>query len=300
MVLVGPTASGKSAVALGLARRLGASILSLDSMQVYRGMDIGTAKPTPADRRVVRHHMIDLVEPSEEYSVAEFQEAARAILDEAEEPVILAGGSGLHMRAVLDPLEFSPHDPDVRRRLESAPLEEARARLLEEDPAAGEHVDLSNPRRVIRAVEILEISGATPSERASTPSARAVSEYRPLVPFTAVGLDPGEVITERVRSRVEDMRDSGLLAEVSSLAGRLGRTAAQAVGYKELLPVVTGARDEEDGFADVIEGTLGLVKRQRTYFRRDPRIRWVEWCEDEETLAGRILETWEGSTRWTS
>ena len=300
LVLVGPTASGKSAVALRLADRLGASILSVDSMQVYRGMDIGTAKPSVEERRIVPHHMIDLVEPEVEYSVAEFQETARGVLDRQRGPVIVAGGSGLHMRAVLDPLEFSPHDPVLRRRLEAEPIEELRSRLLEEDPAASEHLDLSNPRRVVRAVEILEVSGATPSARASTPSARAVAEYRALIPFTAVGLDPGDEIADRVRSRVEGMRRAGLLGEVSELAGRLGRTAAQAVGYKELLPVVAGRHAEEDGFSDVVEGTLGLVKRQRTYFRRDPRIRWVEWCEDEESLAERVLETWKGSTRWSS
>lgn len=298
-MLVGPTASGKSAVALRLARRLGASILSVDSMQVYRGMDIGTAKPSVEERREIRHHMIDLVDPSDEYTVAEFQAAARDVLG-GEGPVIVAGGSGLHMRAVLDPLEFSPHDPQVRRRLETSPLEELRSRLLEDDPLAGDHVDLENPRRVVRAVEILEVSGETPSARASTEAARDVASYRPLIPFRAAGLDPGDGVAERVRARVEEMRDAGLLEEVAGLAPVLGRTAAQAVGYKELLPVVAGELDEAAGFSAVTEATLGLVRRQRTYFRRDPRISWVEWCEDEEALADRVLETWEGASPWSS
>jgi tRNA dimethylallyltransferase len=217
-----------------------------------------------------------------------------------ESPVIVAGGSGLHMRAVVDPLEFSPHDPGVRRRLESVPFEDVRAGLIEADPAAGDHLDLENPRRVVRAAEILELTGETPSDRASTAAARDVAAYRPLMPFTAVGIDPGEVVFDRVRARVEHMREAGLLEEVSELAPVLGRTAAQAVGYKELLPVVRGELAEEEGFSAVTDATLGLVRRQRTYFRRDPRITWVEWCEDEVDLADRVLETWEGSSRWSS
>ncbi|MDH3540958.1 MAG: tRNA (adenosine(37)-N6)-dimethylallyltransferase MiaA, partial [Acidimicrobiia bacterium] len=172
-----------------LARRMGASILSVDSMQVYRGMDIGTAKPSAAECAEIAHHMIDLVEPEEEFSVAAFQAASREVIEHAEGDVVVAGGSGLHFRAVVDPLEFGATDPEVRADLESRPAPDLVARLAQIDPDAP--VDTSNPRRVIRALEVYELTGETPSDRAKRPSARAVNEYRPLLPFRAVGLDPG-------------------------------------------------------------------------------------------------------------
>ncbi len=273
---------------MSIARRLGAEIVSVDSMQVYRGMDIGTAKPSVADRSKVAHHMIDLVDPAEEYTVAEFQQEARRVIDSSVHPMLIVGGSGLHFRAIVDPLEFPPSDPEVRARLEAEEAGARRTRLEALDP--GGPTDLSNPRRVVRALEIHELTGSTPSERAATPQARAVAAYEAQHQFRAVGVDPGDGLGARVARRLDAMRDAGLLAEVAALRGAMGRTASQAVGYKELLPVFTGQSSEEEGFAAAEAATRRLARRQRTFFRRDPRITWLEWCDDVDILAERAIE----------
>lgn len=273
---------------MALARHMGASIISVDSMQVYRGMDIGTAKASDAERAEIDHHMLDLVDPEQEFSVAEFQMAGREILAAADAPVVIAGGSGLHFRALVDPFEFGPTDPAIRAELESEPAAVLTERLAAIDPDAP--IDTSNPRRVIRALETHVLTGQTPSERATRPSVRAVAEYRPLFPLRAVGLDPGDLAPERAAARLGDMRRRGLLAEVAALRGRMGRTASQAVGYKELIPVVDGRLGADEGFAAAERATLQLIKRQRTYFRRDPRIQWLPWCEDVGVLTDAALE----------
>lgn len=277
-------------MALRIAARLGASILSVDSMQVYRGMDIGTAKPSPEDRARIPHHMLDLVDPADEYTVAEFQETARRVVEDTEGPVIVVGGSGLHFRAVVDPLEFPPHDPRLRALLEGVDVSELRSELLTADPAAGEHVDLDNPRRVVRAVEVLRLTGRSPSARAASPEARAVAEHRALLPFRAVGIDPGDDLAARVPARFRAMLDRGLLDEVTGLAGRMGRTAAQAVGYKELLGVVDGSKDLASATEDAIGATTSLARRQRTWFRRDPRIHWLTWRPGPDRLADEAMK----------
>lgn len=298
-MVVGPTASGKSEIALELARRSGAEIASLDSMQVYRGMDIGTAKPSPSEQAAVPHHLIDLAEPEEDFSAARFQAAGRAALDSAA-PMILAGGSGLHMRAIVDPLEFPPSDPQVRAAIDALDDDAARAELLAADPNAAEVLDLANPRRVQRAVEIVRLTGRTPSSRHADPSAAAVREYRPLIDFVAVGVDPGDGLEERAARRLEAMIDAGLLDEVAGLRHRLGRTAAQAVGYKELLPVVDGELSVDEGVAAAIRATVALAKRQRTFFRRDPRIRWIDWDDDPQVRLERAAAALRGEGAWTS
>jgi tRNA dimethylallyltransferase len=263
-----------------LALAWDAEIVSVDSMQVYRGMDIGTAKPTPADQAVVPHHMIDVANPADEYDVATFQRAARHAIEEIRgrgKHVLIVGGSGLHLRVTVDPYTFGRHDAEVRAALEAADPGELVPRLLAVDPEAGSVVDLANPRRVIRALEIHAVDGATPTERANAPERRAVEAYEPIIPFEGVGVDPGEELGDRARTRVDDMLVEGLLDEVAELAPHLGRTAAQAVGYKELLPVVLGTEDLWDGQEEVVRNTVALGRRQRTYFRRDPRIRWLPW-----------------------
>ena len=284
-MVVGPTAAGKSEVALQVAERLGGIVVSLDSMQVYRGMDIGTAKPTPADRARVPHAMIDLVEPSEEYTVRQFQAEARRVIDEADRPVVLAGGSGLHMRAVIDPMEFLPTDPDLRSQLEASELEPLVEELVAADPEAGTHVDLANQRRVVRAVEVLRLSGRTPSVIAADPSRRAVSEYESLYPCRIFGIDPGEDLPGRIEQRIQAMIDRGLMDEVAGLRGRLGRTAGQAVGYAQLMPVVTGEMSLADGVAATRKATWELARRQRAWFRRDPRVRWLDPLQTDAAAA---------------
>ena len=283
VAVLGPTASGKSDLGMELARRSGGEIVSVDSMQVYRGMDIGTAKPSPADQAEVRHHMIDLVDPDEDYAVAEFQRtgrAAMAAIAARKRPVVIVGGSGLYFRSLVDPLRFPPSDPAVRAAVEGMSRSAAVDELLEADPGAGDHVDLANPRRVRRALEIVRLEGGTPSERAVDPQVEQVRNYRPEVPFTAIGVDPGEMLAERVERRIDQMLRVGLVEEVAGLADRMGRTAGSAVGYRQMLPVVSGTRTVREGREATVRATMALARKQRTYFGRDPRIRWLAWHPD--------------------
>ena len=271
-------------------------------MQVYRGMDIGTAKATAAERAAVTHHMIDVADPSQPYSVAEFQREGRGVLDAAAaagKKVIIVGGSGLHFRALVDPLEFPPSDAIVRSGLEALDPQAARDRLLAADPGAATLVDLANPRRVVRALEVLELTGQVPTQRANTPAAGAVRRYESLHPVVALGLDPGAGLGERVERRFDAMLAAGLLDEVSGLAPRLGVTAAQGVGYRELLGVVAGEWDLATGRRRAVSATTALARRQRTFHRRDPRIRWLEWDDDPAPLVARAAAALE-EAGWTS
>ena len=280
--MLGPTASGKSEVALRFAEEIGAEIISVDSMQVYRRMNIGTAKPDVAERARVCHHGIDLVEPSDAFSVADFQEVGRAALNASDAPMVIAGGSGLHFRALVDPMRFRPHDAEVRKEIEELSHREGVEHLLALDADAGRHLDLANPRRVTRALEIAALTGETPTARASGPEQQRLSRYEALFDFKAVALDPDLGLTRRVDQRLSEMLESGLLGEVADLASELGRTARQAVGYKELLPVVAGEATVEEGMEAARRATLALAKRQRTYFRRDPRLVWLPWSDSTD------------------
>ena len=215
-------------------------------------------------------------------------------------PAVIVGGSGLHFRALVDPLTFGPTDPAMRMDLEAVDLEDLVVELLAADPAAADHVDLANPRRVVRAVEILRLTDETPSERASRPETDALRSYRPVVAHRVVGVDPGEQLEARVAGRFDDMLAAGLLDEVAGLAGRLGRTARQAVGYKELLAVVTGEHSLAVARGDAIRATLAVAKRQRTFFRRDPRIRWIPWDDDPDVRWMRVGSVLEEDPAWTS
>lgn len=276
LALVGPTASGKSELGIQLAEKLGAPILSVDSMQVYREMDIGTAKPSPAEQRRVPHYMIDLVDPEEAFSVARFQREARKIIESDEHPMVfIVGGSGLHFRAVVDPLTFPPHDSRARAGAEAT--QDPVADLLEVDPGAGVVVDLDNRRRVVRALEIFRLTGQTPSMRSQAAEAEAIRSYKPFYEFRAVGIDPADELISRIDARTNAMADRGLIEEVETLAARLGATARNAVGYRQLLAVVAGEITAEAGLESVKRATLALARRQRTFFRRDPRIAWLPW-----------------------
>ena len=286
VAIVGPTASGKSALAEKVAERFGATIVSVDSMQVYRDMDIGTAKPDVVTRTRIPHRMIDVVDPSEELTVQQFQRIGRDAIREADahgSRIVISGGSGLHFRCLVDPLTFAPTDEGVRASIASVDHRDLVERLRYIDPQAGSHTDLENPRRVVRALEVHELTGETPSQRAAKPEAKALAAYEPTIEFVGFGLDGGDDQRRRVTERLVRMLDRGLLDEVASLAGRLGATARQAVGYKELLPVVVGEQPLADARDAIIGATMALVKRQRTYFRRDPRIAWVPW-QDEDVL----------------
>jgi tRNA dimethylallyltransferase len=286
-----------------MAERFGAHLLSVDSMQVYRGMDIGTAKPSVAVRTAIPHHMIDVVEPSAEYDVVSFQSDARAALAAAgpDQRVIIAGGSGLHFRAVVDPLTFAPTDPNIRTDLEQS-LDPAsrRAMLLKADESVEAVLDISNDRRVVRALEVWKLTGQTPTERAASEEAQKVRSYAAMMPHVSIGVDAGDRAHERADARFDHMLEAGLMAEVEGLADSLSRVAYQAVGYKELLEAVRGETPLALAADQAKRATLGLIKRQRTYFRRDPRVEWMTWQDDATQRIDAVTASIERKTAWTS
>lgn len=291
LALVGPTASGKSEAAILIAERLGAEIVTVDSMQVYTGMDIGTAKPNLVERRGVPHHMIDVADPDTEFSVADFRRMGRAVIEASEAPVLLiTGGSGLHFRSLVDPMSFAPTDPALREELEELSLEQLGGQLLAADHSAGQHVDMANPRRVVRALEIHRLTGETPSRRAATAEAESLRRYVPEIEFTAVGIDPGGLLESRVDRRLAEMKAGGLVEEVEGLRPRIGRVAARAVGYREILSALAGESSIDEAFRRAASNSRRLARKQRTWFQRDPRIRWIPWIDDVEARVARALE----------
>lgn len=277
-------------MAVQIAEKIGGEVLSVDSMQVYKGMDIGTAKPTSMERRGVPHHLIDVADPEETFTVSRFRSEGRAVMARTKRPLVIAGGSGLHFRALVDPMSFAPSDDQVRGVLETHDDSDLVAELLAADPEAGQHVDLSNRRRVIRAVEVLRLTGETPASRAETAEAGKLRRYVPEIEFKAVGLDSGEVLEERIERRLAAMREGGLVEEVRRLRARLGRTARAAVGYREVLAHLEGDLDLDEAFELAGRNTRRLARRQRTWFQRDPRIRWIPWIDDAGRRAERALE----------
>jgi tRNA dimethylallyltransferase len=272
-------------------------------MQVFRGMDIGTAKPDRGTRRRFAYHLVDVADASDEYTVAEFQSAGTKILNGIEsssKTVVIAGGSGLHFRSLVDPLEFPPTDAGLRTQLESSTTDDLKDELVAADPTAAEFIDMANPRRVLRAIEIFRLTGATPTSRAASKQAKAVRGYQSLRAFTAIGIDPGQAIRQRIEERFDAMLDDGLVGEVVALAPTLGRTARRAVGYRELLPVIEEGRDLGAARDDAVTATLSLAKRQRTYFRRDPRIQWIPWHHEPEQMLRSALDRLEKDTSWIS
>jgi tRNA dimethylallyltransferase len=275
--LVGPTASGKTEAAIALAQALGAEIVSVDSMLVYRGMDIGTAKPTAAQQAAIRHHLLDLAEPSERFTVARFQQAADDVLPTVGTP-LLAGGSGLYFRAVVDGLRFPPEDPAVRAALE-AEADELGAddlfrQLAAADPVAAERIDPANIRRTVRALEVIRITGSPFSAFAA-----AWEVYDPeRVRVAGLRLAAG-ALDARVRSRVASMLAAGWLEEVRGLIDRgLGGwlTASQAIGYAELAGHLDGSLGLDEAMERTIKRTKDLARRQLSWFRRDPRVVWFD------------------------
>ncbi|HJQ78000.1 MAG TPA: tRNA (adenosine(37)-N6)-dimethylallyltransferase MiaA [Acidimicrobiia bacterium] len=277
-------------MAIEIASRIGAEVISVDSMQVYRGMNLGTAKPTVIERRGVQHHLIDVVDPEEEFSVADFRTMGRAVVEHATRPLIVTGGSGLHFRALVDPMSFAPTEESLRADLEDRTLEDLVADLMARDPVAGRHVDLANHRRVVRALEVAILTGETPSSRAASAEADDLRRYVPEIEFAAVGVDPGTELEVRIDQRLAAMREGGLVEEVKGLRGRLGRTARTAVGYREILDHLEGDGDLDAAFTEIGASTRRLARKQRTWFQRDPRIRWIPWMEDEADRVERSLE----------
>ena len=287
LVLNGPTASGKSTLAVRLAQELTAAgrpaeIVNADSMLVYRGMNIGTAKPTMAERGGVVHHLIDVLEVDQVASVATFQQLARAaIADCRHRGVIplLVGGSALYVHAIVDDFEFPGTDPAVRARLEAEldalGAEQLYRRLVERAPEAAADILPGNARRIVRALEVLELTG---SWRARLPEWNyAIADVQQW------GLElPREQLDQRIEARVQRMWADGLVAEVRGLAERglrQGRTASRALGYRQVLALLDGELTEAEAIEQTISGTRRFARKQLGWFRRDPRIRWLPATE---------------------
>lgn len=281
IVVLGPTASGKSDVAMAYATATpGAEIIAVDAMQVYRGMDIGTAKPTAADRTAVPHHCLDLCDASHDFTVAEFAAAAVRALDgiaHRHGRAVLVAGTGLYLRSITDPMDIPGRWPEVRARLEERLVhdgpEALHAELASLDPSAAARMEPSNARRVVRALEVTIGSG-----RPFSSYGPGIATYPP-VPFHQVGLQwQRPVLATRIADRVHRMVASGLVDEVERLHGApggLSRTAAQALGYKEMVDHLEGRCSLDEAIDTVIVRTRQFAVRQERWFRRDPRIRWV-------------------------
>jgi tRNA dimethylallyltransferase len=285
IAVVGPTAAGKSDLSLDLAEAVGGEIVNTDSMQVYRGMDIGTAKLPPHERRGVVHHLLDRLDVHEPATVAEFQRWARAVIDDCRSrgvTPVLVGGSALYTRAVLDRFEFPGTDDAVRRRLEdelaTVGAEALHRRLTGLDPEAADRIIPSNGRRVVRALEVLEITGAPFS--ANLPELAYFYDDA-----HQVGVDiPRPVLDERIALRVERMWQAGFVDEVRQLesAGlREGRTAGRALGYQQVLAFLAGEISEEEAKEQTVTGTRRFARRQDSWFRKDPRITWVGYDDPD-------------------
>jgi len=279
VAVVGPTATGKTALAVELARRLGGEVINADSMQLYRGMDIGTAKPDETERGGVPHHLLDLWHVRQPASVAEYRDLARAEIDRlraAGVVPLLVGGSGLYVRAVLDELDFPGTDAALRSRLEQELAEVGPAalhdRLARRDPAAAAAVLPSNGRRIVRALEVIELTGG--------PFRAQLPESRPHYPAVVLGLDrdPAE-LDERIALRVDRMWAAGFVDEVAALAAdglREGPTASRALGYAQVLAQFDGTLSAEEAHERTTTTTRRFVRRQRSWFRRDTTTSWFD------------------------
>ena len=299
IAIVGPTATGKSNVAVELAKRIGGEIISADSMQVYKGMNIGTAKITPEEMQGIPHYLIDVVDTAEAFSVAEYQRLARQKISEIAargKIPILVGGTGLYVRSVIDKLEFPTGETasKVRRQLERRVEKEGAETLYKElvgkDPAAANIVHANNVRRIIRALEVIELTGKPFSE-----FHREWANRESIYDLEMFGLTMDrELLRRRINERVDRMVSAGLLDEVKDLMAHDYEgflTSQQAIGYKELIGYLKG----EESFGEAIENiktrTRQYAKRQLTWFKADPRVRWID-VDDKPTdeIVGNIID----------
>lgn len=291
VAIVGPTASGKTALSLDLAEQLGGEIVNTDAMQVYVGMDVGTAKLPPDERRGIPHHLMDTLDVRRTASVADFQGWARSAIVEIRgrgRTPILVGGSALYGRAILDRFDFPGTDPQVRARLE-AELDEVgsaalHARLAGLDPTAAERIEVENGRRVVRALEVIELTGEPFSARLP------VQEYvDPATVQIGVAIEPA-VLEQRIRLRVERMFADGLLEEVRTLLEQglaEGRTASAAIGYRQAIAVLAGEMSVEEAIERTSIATRRFARRQMAWWKNDPRINWVEH-DDPDRVAKAV------------
>jgi tRNA dimethylallyltransferase len=295
VAVVGPTATGKSDLGLDLAEALGGEVVNADAMQLYTGLDIGTAKLPVAERRGIPHHQIDVLDVTETASVAVYQREARATIEAllaAGRTPVLVGGSGLYVQAVVDELDFPGTDPAIRGRWEAelvavgAPA--LHRRLAEVDPAAARNVLPSNGRRIVRALEVIELTGRP--FHATLPGRRT-----PRYDAVLLGVDRHTAeLDERIGRRVEEMMAAGLVEETRELLGkglREGRTASRALGYQQVVAALDGAYDLETAAAETVRATRRFVRRQRSWFRRDARINWLDGADPDLPATARRLVT---------
>jgi tRNA dimethylallyltransferase len=289
IAVVGPTATGKSDLGLALAEQLGGEIVNADAMQLYRGMDIGTAKLTLAERRGIPHHELDVLDVDQDASVADYQRGARADLADIDTRGVRAvavGGSGLYVRALLDHMDFPGTDPDLRARLEERVEAEGSRALHTElervDPVAGAGIGPRNARRIVRALEVIGLTGR--------PYSASLPQHVYEVPALQLGLDCDRaVLDERIEARVGHMWEVGLVEEVKTLAAHgIGRTASRAVGYAEVLAMLRGELSEAEACAAVAAGTRRLARKQMGWFGRDPRVHWLD--ARDPSLVPRALD----------
>ncbi|QOR72124.1 tRNA (adenosine(37)-N6)-dimethylallyltransferase MiaA [Ruania alkalisoli] len=287
IAVIGPTATGKSDLALDLAEWLGgtsgAEIVNADAMQLYRGMDIGTAKLGPHERRGITHHQLDVLEVTEEASVARYQQQARAdvaAIHGRGRAAIVVGGSGLYVRALLDRIEFPGTDPAVRAAWERRAAEEGpgvlHGELTRQDPEAGRRIDRANTRRIVRALEVIEITGR--------PFSANLPDHTYEIPAVQIGIDlPTGELDRRIDTRARRMFAEGLAAETELLLAEGledGRTASRAVGYAQAIAWIRGECDEAEAIESTALTTRQLARRQRKWFRRDPRVTWLTPGDD--------------------
>ncbi|MFD5804962.1 tRNA (adenosine(37)-N6)-dimethylallyltransferase MiaA [Streptomyces sp. NPDC049936] len=291
IAVVGPTAAGKSDLGVFLAQRLGGEVVNADSMQLYRGMDIGTAKLTPGERGGVPHHLLDIWDVTVAASVAEYQRLAReridALLAEGRWPV-LVGGSGLYVRGAVDNLEFPGTDPEVRARLEEELAELGsgvlHARLAAADPEAARAILPGNGRRIVRALEVIEITGR--------PFTANLPGHDSVYDTVQIGVDVARPeLDERIARRVDRMWEAGLVEEVRALEARglrEGRTASRALGYQQVLTALAGDCTLDEARAETVRATKRFARRQDSWFRRDPRVHWLSGGVADRTELPRL------------
>ncbi|MCF2129041.1 tRNA (adenosine(37)-N6)-dimethylallyltransferase MiaA [Strepomyces sp. STD 3.1] len=291
IAVVGPTAAGKSDLGVFLAQRLGGEVVNADSMQLYRGMDIGTAKLTPGERGGVPHHLLDIWDVTVAASVAEYQRLAReridALLAEGRWPV-LVGGSGLYVRGAVDNLEFPGTDPEVRARLEEELAElgsgALHARLAAADPEAARAILPGNGRRIVRALEVIEITGR--------PFTANLPGHDSVYDTVQIGVDVARPeLDERIARRVDRMWEAGLVEEVRALEARglrEGRTASRALGYQQVLTALAGDCTLDEARAETVRATKRFARRQDSWFRRDPRVHWLSGGVADRTELPRL------------
>ncbi|MEV5136482.1 tRNA (adenosine(37)-N6)-dimethylallyltransferase MiaA [Streptomyces syringium] len=293
IAVVGPTAAGKSDLGVALAQHLGGEVVNADSMQLYRGMDIGTAKLTMEERQGVPHHLLDIWDVRQAASVAEYQRLARAEIDrllaEGRTPV-LVGGSGLYIKGAIDALDFPGTDPAVRARLESELAElgpgALHARLAAADPAAARAILPGNGRRIVRALEVIELTGK--------PFTANLPGEKPVYDALQIGVDVERPeLDERITVRVDRMWEAGLVDEVRALEReglREGLTAPRALGYQQVLAFLAGECTEEEARTETVRATKRFARRQDSWFRRDARVHWLSGAADRRVeLTGQAL-----------